>query len=258
MRTILVAGNWKLNPVAREETLDLCRQLLTRLMPFSRVRMAVCPPFTALHLAADVFKNSRVMVGAQDLYWEEAGAYTGEISAPMLKNAGCTHVIVGHSERRQLFAETNENVRRKMAAALRHDLIPIVCVGETLAQREAGAMKDVVREQVAEVLHGMEEPELEGIVIAYEPVWAIGTGKTATPQQAQEMHAFIRGVLAETFSAILADHVLILYGGSVKPSNSAELLSQPDIDGALVGGASLDAESFAAIVKTGEEALNKK
>jgi len=258
MRTKFIAGNWKLNPADSEKTLELCRQLRARLSPFSRVKIAVCPPYTALHLAAEVFKNTRIALGAQDLYWEDTGAYTGEISAPMLKSSGCTYVIIGHSERRQYFGETNETVRRKTEAALKHGLIPIVCVGETLDQREAGVMEEVVREHVTEALRGMNEAELQNLVIAYEPVWAIGTGKTASPQQAQGMHNFIRAILTENFSKGTADKLLILYGGSVKPDNAADLLGQPDIDGALVGGASLKAESFAAIVKSGEEIILKK
>jgi len=216
------------------------------LTPFSKVEIAVCPPYTALHLAAEIFKDTRISLGAQDLYWEDSGAYTGEISAPMLKSSGCAYVIIGHSERRQYFGETNETVR------------PIVCVGETLDQREAGVMEEVVREHVTEALRGISETELQNLVIAYEPVWAIGTGKTASPQQAQEMHNFIRAILTENFSKGLTDKLLILYGGSVKPDNAADLLGQPDIDGALVGGASLNAESFAAIVKSGEEIILKK
>jgi triosephosphate isomerase len=251
-RKKLIAGNWKLNPADANATLDLLRQLKARLAPFTKTQMAVMPPFTALHLAVEVLKSSRVAVGAQDLFWEDNGAYTGEISAPMLKSAGCQYVVIGHSERRQYFGETDETVHRKIAAALKHGLTPIICVGETLSEREAGVMKEVVREQVAQALRGMDEKEIRRIVIAYEPVWAIGTGKTATPTQAQEMHRFIRDLLAEMHNLALADSVLILYGGSVKADNAADLLGQGDIDGALVGGASLQAASFAEIVKAAE------
>lgn len=242
-----------MNPADGPVIHELCRQLRARLAPFQKVKIAVCPPFTALGFATQIFKETRVAIGAQDLYWEDAGAFTGEISAPMLKSAGCAYVIVGHSERRQHFGETNENVHRKAEAALKHDLSPIICVGETLSERESGALKDVVREQVSEALRGMNEAALKNVVIAYEPVWAIGTGKTATPGQAQEMHLFIRELVAEIFSRGVADSLLILYGGSVKPDNATNLLHQPDIDGALVGGASIQAEAFAAIVRSGDE-----
>lgn len=254
-RAKLIAGNWKMNPADGEAALDLLRQLRARLAPFHRVRIAVCPPYTVLHQATVVLKETRIALGAQNLHWESIGAYTGEISAPMLKAAGCTYVIIGHSERRQYFAETNENVQRKIKAAIDHQLSPIVCVGETLSQREAGVMKDVVREQVTEALSGMDEASIKKGVIAYEPVWAIGTGKTATPAQAQEMHQFIREALTGICGSSPADAILILYGGSVKPENSHELLEQPDIDGALVGGASLDAASFAQIVRSAEEVI---
>jgi len=252
LRTKLIAGNWKMNPADCEGALDLLRQLRARLAPFVKTKMAVMPPFTALHLAADVLKSSKVAIGAQNLFGEDIGAYTGEVSAPMLKAVGCKYVIIGHSERRQYFGETNEDVHRKILAALKHDLTPIVCMGETLAQREAGVMKEVVKEQVTQALRGMDVAALKSVVIAYEPIWAIGTGKTATPTQAQEMHAFIRELLGEIFSLSLADSMLILYGGSVKADNAAALLGQPDIDGALVGGASLQADAFAEIVKSAE------
>lgn len=241
-----------MNPADAEKSLDLLRQLKVRLTAFTKTHIVVIPPFTALHLTADVLKGAKIALGAQNLHWEETGAFTGEISAPMLKAAGCNYVIIGHSERRQYFGETNEDVRRKIQTALLHTLIPIVCVGETLSHREAGVMKEVVREQVLEALRGKDEASLKSVVIAYEPVWAIGTGRTATPAQAQEMHRFIRDLLSDTFSLAAADAMLILYGGSVKSSNADSLLRQPDIDGALVGGASLQADGFADIVKSAE------
>jgi triosephosphate isomerase len=248
-----IAGNWKLNPVDTGKTLELSRQLRARLAPFTKTKVAVCPPYVTIAAVKDIFKETRVEIGGQNLYWEDSGAYTGEISAPMLKSAGCSYVIIGHSERRQYFGETNETVHSKIKAALKHDLRPIVCVGETLEERDSGVLKDVVREQVTTALRGMDEEILGDLVIAYEPVWAIGTGRTATPEQAQEMHQFIRGLLAEAINEAFSATTIILYGGSVKPENSAELLQQSDIDGALVGGASLDADSFAAIVKSGED-----
>ena len=251
-RKKLIAGNWKLNPADANATLELLRQLKARLAPFTKTQLAVMPPFTALHVAADVLKSTHIAVGAQNLFWEDSGAYTGEISAPLLKSAGCKYVIIGHSERRQYFGETNETVHRKIGAALKHGLTPMVCVGETLSEREAGIMKEVVREQVTQALQGMDETEVRRIVIAYEPVWAIGTGKNATPDQAQEMHRFIRELLTDLYSVTLADSIQILYGGSVKADNAVSLLQQTDIDGALVGGASLQAEGFAEIVKAAE------
>ncbi len=248
-----IAGNWKLNPDTGEQAIELCWQLKIALAPFVKVKIAVCPPSIVLPMIAEFFKGTNVAVGAQDIYWEDAGAFTGEISGPMIKSAGCSHVIIGHSERRQYFGETNQTVHKKINAALRHNLLPIVCVGETLEQRESSVMKDIVREQIVEALSGMQDILLGNLVIAYEPVWAIGTGKTATPEQAQEMHRFIRELLTENFSESLSETTPILYGGSVKADNAAELFSQPDIDGALVGGASLKADSFAAIVKSGEE-----
>ncbi|MCX6641604.1 MAG: triose-phosphate isomerase [bacterium] len=255
MRNKLIAGNWKLNPATSDSALELCRQLKLRLAPFSKAKIVVCPPFTALCLAVDLLKGTRISIGAQNLYWEDSGAYTGEISAPMLKSAGCEYVIIGHSERRLFFHETNENVHHKIIAAQRHNLIPIVCVGETLQQRESGVMKDVVMEQVTEALRGMSEQALQNLVIAYEPVWAIGTGKTATPAQAEEMHEFIRSLILEDFTKSVSDQMLILYGGSVKPDNARDLLQNTNIDGALVGGACLSAESFSEIVRAGEELL---
>jgi len=254
-RPKLIAGNWKMHPADGKGALELLRQLRARLAPFSRVKIAVCPPFTILHQAAVILKDTRVTLGAQNLHWEETGAYTGEISPSMLRAAGCSYVIIGHSERRQYFSETNENIQRKIKAAISHNLSPIVCVGETLSQREAGVMKDVVREHIREALRGMDEEALREVIIAYEPVWAIGTGKTATPSQAQEMHLFIRETLSDMFDLPLSDSILILYGGSVKPENARDLLGQPDIDGALVGGASLNAVSFAQIVRSGEEII---
>jgi triosephosphate isomerase len=209
----------------------------------------VAPPFTALASVAQRVAGSRIQVSGQDVYWEDKGAYTGEISGPMLAAAGCSHAIVGHSERRQFFGDTDEWVARKAEAALRADLTPIVCVGETLAEREAGATLAVVERQVRTALSPLGPAALRRIVIAYEPVWAIGTGKVATPEQAQEIHQAIRGMLAAQGGPEIAAAVRILYGGSVKPDNIDALMAQPDLDGALVGGASLQAADFARIVR---------
>jgi triosephosphate isomerase len=213
------------------------------------VDTAVCPPFPYLAVVAEALQGSPVAVGAQDLFWEiEDGAFTGEVSAKMLCDAGCAYAIVGHSERRHVLGETDETVRRKLGAALDGGLSPILCVGELLEEREAGRTESVVERHVTEGLKGLDAAAMAKVTLAYEPVWAIGTGKTATPEQAQEVHAFIRSLVAVQFGRKTADALRIQYGGSVKPGNAADLLGQPDIDGALVGGASLKADSFQAIV----------
>ncbi len=216
------------------------------------VEVAVCPPAVYLPLVADVLAGSAVGLGAQNLYPADDGAYTGEINAAMLKDVGCRYVILGHSERRALMNETDQQVSDKLAAALAGNLVPIVCVGETLEQREADKTEEVVKTQVTGSLQGLDEARASGVVLAYEPVWAIGTGKTATPDQAEQVHAFIRKLLGEMFSPEIAQQVRIQYGGSVKPANAKELLGQPNIDGALVGGASLKVDDFVAIINAAE------
>ena len=248
MRTPIIAGNWKLNKTI-SESVALTTALKALVVGETGVEIIVAPPFTALAAVNDVITNSNIHLAAQDVYSEESGAFTGEVSAPMLKDVGCNYVIIGHSERRQYFGETNESVNQKVKAALVHDLKPIICVGEQLEEREAGRTEVVIADHVTGGIAGLSAPELLSCVIAYEPVWAIGTGKTATPDQAQEVHNFIRGLLTKSYSADVASQVCIQYGGSVKPENATELMSQPDVDGALVGGASLEAESFAQIVK---------
>lgn len=217
----------------------------------TKVDVVVCPTYTALDRVQQALNGSGIAVGAQDLHWEDQGAFTGKISHDMLKDVGTEYVIIGHSEQRQYFHETNDTVNKKTAKALATDLLPIVCVGETLEEREGGRLKGVVREQVAGAFAGISAADAARCVIAYEPVWAIGTGKTASPEQAQEMHAFIRELVQELYSADLAGGMRILYGGSVKPGNAAELFACADIDGGLIGGASLKAADFAAIVKAG-------
>ena len=212
------------------------------------VDIVVCPPFTDLKDAAAACAGSNVALGAQNIHWAESGAFTGEISAAMLKDLGVAYVIIGHSERRQYFGETDTTVNQRTKAALAAGLTPIVCVGETLEERDSGKMKDVIVRQVKEGLAGLGD-DLAKIVIAYEPVWAIGTGRTATPEQAQEVHALIRKTLAELSSGAIANTIRIQYGGSMKPANAKELMSQPDIDGGLIGGAALKADSFADIIK---------
>ena len=249
MRKKIIAGNWKLNKTSLE-AIDLVNALKRELVDVQTVDIVICPPFTALSEVNDVLNESNIALGAQDVYWDDSGAFTGEVSAPMLKAVGVKYVIIGHSERRQFFAETDQLVNKKLKAVLKHQLTPIVCVGENLKEREAGKTFDVVGGQCQGSLAGLTPEELRKIIIAYEPVWAIGTGKTATPQQAQEVHQFIRENLKKNFGLDTAAEVRIQYGGSVNAENAKTLMSQPDIDGALVGGASLKADSFATIVKS--------
>lgn len=246
MRQPIVAGNWKMHKTATEA--EALLRALRPLVAGARAEVVVCPPFTALERAAAVLPGTNMILGAQNVYWEAEGAFTGEISAAMLRDLCVTYVIVGHSERRQFFGELDETVGRRALAALGAGLRPIVCAGESLAEREAGQTEAVVLRQIRAALAGIEVAHTDRLVLAYEPVWAIGTGKVATPAQAQDVHALMRGFLRERFGATAADTIRIQYGGSVKPENAAELLAQPDIDGALVGGASLKADSFAAIV----------
>ncbi len=246
MRTPVIAGNWKLFKTIAEAT-AMVNELKPLVANASGVEIVVAPVFTALSRVAEVLSGSNVSLAAQDCYWEEEGAYTGEVAPKLLADAGCSHVIIGHSERRQYFGETDATVNKKGKAAISAGLIAIVCVGETLAEREADRTFSVIEAQLKGSLAGFSADMLARTIIAYEPVWAIGTGKTASDQQAQEVHAFIRRLLAQLFGQAAADAMRILYGGSVKPDNVKGLMSQTDIDGALVGGASLKADSFAAI-----------
>ncbi|MBI2094472.1 MAG: triose-phosphate isomerase [Candidatus Omnitrophica bacterium] len=250
MRRSIIAGNWKMNATLREAE-ALVTALVQRPIP-ETVEVVVCPPFTAISHVARLLAGSRIGLGAQDLFWESAGAFTGEISAPMLVDLGCRYVIIGHSERRTYFGETNEWVSRKLRAALAAGLAPIVCVGETLAQREANQTMEIIDQQLTSALTGLSAADLSRLIIAYEPVWAIGTGKNATPEQAQEVHLFIRNGLSQRFSQQAAESVRIQYGGSVNAANAASLLQLPDVDGALVGGASLKADAFQAIVQAAQ------
>ena len=248
MRKPLIAGNWKMN-MLRDTSIALIHQLLDKSKLSDKVEVAVCPPSVYLHDVGAALRGSHIALGAQNMYHTEEGAYTGEISGKMLKDLGCRYVILGHSERRQLMGETDAQVNQKVHAALKVGLVPIVCVGETLDQREAGQTTAVVRTQTEGSLAGLTSEQAAGIVLAYEPVWAIGTGKTATPAQAEEVHADIRALLTKLFGAETAQKIRIQYGGSVKADNAKELLSQPNIDGALVGGASLKADSFLPIIE---------
>lgn len=247
-RKLCIAGNWKMNKTGAEGK-ALVAELKGMVAGVGNVDIVVCPAFTALSAVVAAAAGSTIAVGAQNIHWAENGAFTGEISAQMLKETGVEYVIIGHSERRQFFGETDATVNRRLKAALAAGLKPIVCVGESLEERESGRTEAVVGTQIAGSLAGLDKTQMAATIIAYEPVWAIGTGKTASPEQAQEVHAFIRSRLAALFGRDTAEVVRIQYGGSVKPSNAAVLLGQPDIDGALVGGASLDAGDFAGIVK---------
>jgi triosephosphate isomerase (TIM) len=249
MRTKLIAANWKMYKTP-DEARTFMQAFLPRVAEHTRDEIVICPPYLDLPMVIEAAGGSRVAVGAQNVAWEKEGAFTGEISPAMLRAVGCTHVIIGHSERRQYFAETDDTVNRKTELALESGLIPIMCIGEVLEEREAGLTEEVLRRQVARGLRGISGRKASGkLVIAYEPVWAIGTGKTATPAMAVEAHELIRHETEKMLGEAVAAATRILYGGSVKPENSKALMSETEIDGALVGGASLKPESFAAIVK---------
>jgi triosephosphate isomerase len=247
LRRPLVAGNWKLYKT-QAESVELAQEVVRGVGSWGMTEVVVSPVFTALSKVGEVLAGTTVGLAAQNVHWDTQGAFTGEVGPLQLVDLGCRYTIVGHSERRQLFAETDEAVQRKTQAVLRHGMRPIVCVGETLAERDAGQAQTVVVRQLRAALRDLEVEEAAQVVIAYEPVWAIGTGRNAQPADAQEMHARVRATLAELFGEPLAERTRVLYGGSVKPDNAKALLAQPDLDGALVGGASLVAESFCAIV----------
>ncbi|GIV62288.1 triose-phosphate isomerase [Rhodocaloribacter litoris] len=245
---MLVAGNWKMN-TDRTSAVQLARDVVGAVGDVTGVQVAVCPPAVSLDAVFEVLHGSSVRLGAQNMHYEDHGAFTGEISAGMLRSVGCHYVILGHSERRQYFGETDVSVNKKVKKAREYKLVPILCVGETLAQRDAGEENAVVQTQVEKGLAGVEIRDPGEVVLAYEPVWAIGTGRTATPAQAQAMHAFIRGLLINMYGEKVGFAMQILYGGSVKPGNAADLFAQPDVDGGLIGGASLNAADFGAIVE---------
>jgi triosephosphate isomerase (TIM) len=247
MRRPIIVGNWKMHKTTTE-AVALVKALRSSVAQVHDVDIGVAPPYTALMVVAEALRGSTIFVTAQNMHWEPQGAFTGEISAAMLSDIGCTRVIVGHSERRQYFAETDATVNKKLRAALNAQLDPILCIGETLDQREGNATFSVLEQQVRQGLADIAAESMSRVVIAYEPIWAIGTGKTATPAQAQEVHAFIRSLLGELYGKALADEVRIQYGGSVNAGNIHTLMTQPDVDGALVGGASLEASSFEQIV----------
>ena len=247
MRTPIIAGNWKMNKTAKET-----KELLAELVPLvadAACEVVVCVPFTDIAMAKRMTKKTNIKVGAQNIHWAESGAFTGEISGAMLKELKVEYVVVGHSERRQYFGETDETVNKRVAAALAHRIRPIVCVGETLEERETGKTEEVLFRQITEGLKGFKSKDFDEIVIADEPVWAIGTGKTATKEEADETIGYIRRTIAKKFSKNIAEKVRIQYGGSMNPKNASELMSMPEIDGGLIGGASLKAEDFAKVVK---------
>ena len=246
-RKKLIAGNWKMNKTSADGV-SLASDIVAAVGKQTDVEVVVCPPFTAVESVGKALEGSEVKLGAQNMHFEASGAFTGEVSAPMLRAIFATHVILGHSERRTFFGETDELVNRKVLTALKNQLKPIFCVGETLAERESGATLKVVQTQVERGLEGVNKDQAASVVVAYEPVWAIGTGKVATTEQAQEVHAFIRGLLTKLFGDAIAQKVRILYGGSMKPANAPELLAQKDIDGGLIGGAALEARSFVELI----------
>jgi triosephosphate isomerase (TIM) len=247
MRKRIIAGNWKMNKTV-PEAVALAEAVRNGSFAADKVDVVLCPPFVDLYAVHQVIMNEPIGLGGQDMFWEEKGAFTGQVSAAMLLSTGCTHVIIGHSERRQFFNEIDESINKKARRALQAGLIPIICVGETLQERQSELTEKVLETQVRGCVKDFPAPEAAKIVIAYEPVWAIGTGVVATTEQAQQAHAFIRKLLSQIFGQEIADSIRIQYGGSMKPDNATQLLAQPDIDGGLIGGASLDAKSFLEIV----------
>ncbi len=254
-RKPIIGGNWKLNRGIPDEAKEMLEKLIPLIQDVNSVDTVICAPFTALALACEVVKGTNVKIGAQNMYFEEKGAYTGEISPLFLKSLGVDYVILGHSERRDIFKETDELINKKLKKALSVGLNPIVCIGEHLEERENGKTKEIVQNQINETFKDLSNDQMKKTVIAYEPIWAIGTGKTATPEQAEEIHVYIRGLIAEKFDKETAEQVRIQYGGSMKPANANDLLSRENIDGGLVGGASLQADSLSEIVKAAEKSI---
>lgn len=248
MRKPLIAGNWKMNKTVTE-SISLVRELLDFVKDYQETEIVICPPFTSLWVTKELIQESRILLGAQNIYYEEDGAYTGEISAHMLQNIGCQYVIVGHSERREYFHESSQEVALKAMKALAYRIKPIICVGEKLEDRESGSAEEVVREEVDAIFQVLTAHDIESSVFAYEPIWAIGTGKSASSKDANDMIQYIRNLLQEKYGDKISESVRILYGGSVKPGNIKELMAEPEIDGALVGGASLQALSFSQLIK---------
>ncbi len=257
MRKPIIAGNWKMNKTV-EESIALSNGIKRNLFNINNLEVVLCPPVTSLSDVKDVVLDTNIILGAQNMHWEKEGAFTGEVSAKMLKTLGCKYVIIGHSERRTYFGETNETVNKKVKSAITEGLFPIMCVGEKLEERESGKTFDVVSLHVEKGLLNVDKKEILNIVIAYEPVWAIGTGKNATAEQAEEVHKFIRNLLAKKYDREISESIRIQYGGSVKPDSIESLIKEKDIDGALVGGASLKEESFVDIVKKASRVVKEK
>jgi len=249
-RKPMIAGNWKMH-MTTAEAVELVEGILGRITDINTddVEILVAPPYTSLYAVSEILKSSPILLAGQNMHWEEKGAFTGEISPLMLMDVGCSHVIIGHSERRQYFNETNETVNKKVRSAFSHGLVPIMCVGESLEQREAGQTYSIIEEELKNGLNGLTSEQVQTMILAYEPIWAIGTGKTASPEQAEEVHGFIRGWIKSLVGSKTAEMVRILYGGSVKPENIEGLITMENIDGGLVGGASLKAESFSEIIR---------
>jgi len=252
-----IAGNWKLHKTI-SEAVELTKKINQAVGKEKNAKIAVIPPFTALSEVKKELSKSQVQTGAQDVFWEESGAYTGEVSSSMLKEAGCDFVVVGHSERRQYFGDTDERVNKKIKAALDAGLTPIMCVGETLQERENNNTFDKIKKQINQGLKSLDPEQTKNVIIAYEPIWAIGTGRTATPEQAEEVHAFIRNQLTEMVGKETSSYAIILYGGSVKPKNAFSLIKENNINGALIGGASLKADSFVDVIKEAKKAYKEK
>ncbi|RMF97605.1 MAG: triose-phosphate isomerase [Candidatus Schekmanbacteria bacterium] len=252
MRKTIIAGNWKMH-MTIPEAISLVEGIAEKCSDADNVEIIVAPPYTALYAVHQKIADTKIKLSSQNIFWEEKGAFTGEISPLMLTDAGCSHCIIGHSERRQYFGETDETVNKRLKAAYSHNLIPILCIGETLEEREAEKTFEVIEKQLNGALNDIDKETFANTIIAYEPVWAIGTGKTATPDQAQEVHSFIREKIEKKYGGEVSENTSILYGGSVKPENISGLMAEADIDGALVGGASLKVDSFASIVKFKKE-----
>lgn len=257
MRNPIIGGNWKMNRGSPLEAIEMLKELIPLVKKIKNVDIVVAPPFTTLLTTLQTVKNTNIMVGAQNMYYEENGAFTGEISPIFLKDLGCKYVILGHSERRDIFDENDELINKKLKKALNLDLIPIVCIGEHLEERESGKTKDIIENQFNRTFQDLKSEEICKVIIAYEPIWAIGTGKTATPEQAEEIHIFIRELIASIYGKNTAEKVRIQYGGSIKPTNAKEIFEKGNIDGGLVGGASLQSKSFYEIIKAAEESFNQ-
>ncbi len=257
MRNPIIGGNWKMNKGTPSEAIEMLKEMIPLVIKISSVDIVIVPPFTALSSTIQTVKNTNIMVGAQNMYYEEKGAFTGEVSPIFLKELGCKYVILGHSERRDIFNESDDLINKKLKKALKSDLNPIVCIGEHLEEREAGRTKNVIENQFNLTFKDLKSEEFSRVIIAYEPIWAIGTGKTATPEQAEEIHIFIRELIASIYGKNTAETVRIQYGGSIKPNNAKEIFEKENIDGGLVGGASLQSKSLYEIIKAAEESIKQ-